>query len=813
MNKYWFQFSIWLFFTLCAHPFAPLFAGNEDDIGGGDAGGTIYPFYGVVPLMFFDGDYSGKRFTIQQPTKNMPPMARVPLVIPPPLADPPVIIPPLAQKPLQVPALYNQQDGLDGEFYPAWKNNENTEDDLTHDEMSDDDHGPSSHGSHSSTSDMGSSDSVDARGIPLVIGEGDADQGRATIQEDGNGGRTFPHRLLNPRIDEKYGRTVITLEGGSPDNPYQVCDRTMFYVGALIGVGFVEPHSWVQFNAISKWKYTRSKATFRSFDNYDDAIRVKKLKYPEKVEDFDTWKSADWLRRNGMVSLSASLGISYFLPDVRAGALGEYEVSARFEKDGKLIRVSLTYEVNIGAIARAQIVPLQKAEAKDQGVYENTRVYVYDLTKDNERNDLDDLVRRNILRTRNAADKDVKDGDATLLTTRIIKRHKSTFTPLQVGFPIIVRAHKTWKIDRYQTKITTKSGIDYKFRAKAHYVNTTFRNLNFKKFRGSHKGKSRRHFTHHHREYNRGFQGGVVKPPRFKGDDHKLQMVVKSDGSFHYVERKRTDEEMQRFRNQRYIQVQYHYFNDRVDAKTVNSYVKKFNKKVGVNHYMVDSGYRSNAEIGDATVRWDLRVGPNAIDYITKNIVESDNYKHFFKPTANELINEYFAKRTDGFKNDPHKICRSRVKHTEACIWLVRHKTQRTLVSLAKKLKRLEKESIVKSSSKTTEILADIAKDLGTNQFVLQAFLFELPPNLDGYGRLQVFGERILARRFNTDPGKKMREVGTSSWSDVPVSLKQDDENPEVYGEDDNVHYADVDEEVLGFDWDQINGKENLHNL
>lgn len=807
MNKFRFNFSIWLFIILCITHFSPCFAGHEDGADDPMGGDSIIPIANFVPLFMPDIDQHKGRGIVQQPPVNLPPMPVLPIA--PPILQVP-IGKPTQQGPLAMPKGQNQQ--FDGGINPG-----SPIDDAAN---------------HSSTGDFddrdhddfdlsASTDSLDSTPAPLFFPDGDQHKGRGGVQEPSNETpkRTFPHRLEEPRIDEKHGRQVITLEGGSPDNPYQVCDHGLFYLGALIGISFVEPHSMVQFNAMSKWKLTTSNASARRAKNYDEGIRRKGAKLPKKVKHFDEWETGDWVRRNGSFSVAFYVGVSYFAPDARVGVVSEVVKSVHYQKlSPEHIRVSITKEFGGGVIARAQALPFQKIEAKDIGSRERSYVYLFDLTKEDERKALDDLVRRNVLFAGSEAYHAAKEDHATLLTSRLIKRHRSTFTPVQIGVPLLARARMTWHVDRYRTAITTHRGeTKYHFTAKAHYKQKTYRHKNFKKNRGSHKGKKWRHYMDKHQSYNRGYQGGVVKPVIRKEPDEQLKQILKAGGVKQLPELTQApivaEPAKVRPRYQRYIQMQLSFTNDRVQAKLVNSYLKKFLRKVGVNDYMVDVGYRKKAMIGYAELRWDLRVGPNAVNQIARDAVQD---KFLFKQTANELIDNYFSKH-DGIKNDPHNICRAFYTNTKLCTKMVRVKTHRALRAISNKLRALEKEKIAKSSKKSAELLSDIAKLLSTNQFVLHTFILKLPKNIDGYGRLQIFGERFLGREFNTDPGQNMRQVNsfTTPWTDVPEAEGQDEENAYLndYDNVDEDSEASVIEDDLEIDWSRLNRGDDMNEF
>lgn len=821
MNKFCLKLILWSLLALCMNPTAPAFAGHDDDAGefGADADdGVLNPLANFVPLFWPDIDYHRGRGVVQLPPSTLPTMPGAPALPLVPLVPLPVQqaqIPMEKGLPLQKGGepLQEKLDG--GSGVPVISPISDAQDFFDTENSSD------------LPSDSDDFDSMEPALFPLVIPEGDQHKGRGAVQEPSaqTPKRTFPHRLETPRVDEKHGRQVITLDGGSPDNPYQVVEHGLFYIGALIGVSYVEPNTLIQFNAMSKWKFTKSNSSFRRAENYDEGIRKKWAKYPKKVEDFERWQTGDWIRRTGSFSVAFYVGVSYFAPDARVGVMSEVVKSIHYQKLGPdHVRVSITKEIGGGAIARAQLLPFQKAEAKSGGDFERAYVYLFDLSKEGERKALDDLVQRNTLFAGSEAYHAAKKNEATLLTSRLIKRKKSTFTPYQVGLPLLARARKSWSQESYRTALTTHRGdTKYNFTAKAYYKTTTYRHKNFKKNSGSHKGKRWRHYMDKHQSYSRAYQGGVVKPPRRQGSDDPLKLNVKKDGVLEFVPKSQLNQEApltsrseRNLRNQRYLQMQLSFTNDRVHAKKVNSYIKKFFKKIGVNDYMVDVGFRSKALIGYAELRWDLRVGPNAINHIAK---EAAKDKHLFTPIANQLIDDYFKTRSDNFKNDPHDLCRSKIKNTELCKRLLRHKTHKTLTYIAKKLRSLDKDRVAKSSKKTASAVAKIAKKLSTNQFVLHAFILKLPPNMDGYGRMKIYGERFLGREFNTDPGQNLREVNsfTEPWADVMPPQGQDEENPEV-NEYDNVdsHYdddSDLEEEEREFDWNRINRRDDVNEF
>lgn len=626
--------------------------------------------------------------------------------------------------------------------------------------------------------------------------------------------REFPHRRKEARVDKKFGREVITLSPGSPDNPYQVFEHGLFYFGAMFSVSFVEPNTLMQFNGMTKFKLSKGNSSHSRAKNYEDGIKKSHAKYPKKVDDFEKWENGDWIRRHTTFSMAFYAGVSYFLPEARTGIITEAVRSIHYQKlDEDHIRVSITKEIGAGVVARAQAAPFNKTEAKKQYNRERTYVYLFDLTKDDERKALEDVVERNVIFAGDEAYHAAKHDEATLLTSRLIKRNKATKSPWQVGIPLLARARMTWHTDKYRTEITTHRGdTQYFFVAKAYTKQTAWRHKNLKGHRGSHEGKKWKHFMDKHQQYNRSHQGGVVKPPKINGVDQPLQLNRQHDGSLQFTQLQPKTSDEDRKISYRYINIQRSFNNDRVEAKKVNSYIKKFLRKAGVNNYVVDVGYKSDAMIGYAEVRWDLRVGPNAINQVAKL---ANDTKKLFKDDANRLIDDYFSLPDGDVKNDPHNLCRSHVQNTNLCIRMLRRTTQKTLREIESHLRSLQDESVIKSAGKSASHLAKISRKLSTNQFVLQAFIMKLPPSLDGYGRLQVFGERFLGREFNTDPGQNMRENHsfTAPWTDAPSS----DGNEEDAGIHDYTNLNDddlnIDDEIHNFDWERINNRDAVNEF
>lgn len=757
MHNFHSKIAIWLIFSFCLYPFSQSFASGGDDVDctADDGSCGINPLAHVFPMAMPDADQHRGRGLV----RIAPQMLPLSLVA---AAPTPIVTKSLALPKQDLPKALMVNKGSN-KIIPPLKQPQ------------------------------------------AVLAPYGMPENRPEKIAEPNMKRAFPHRLKTPRPDPKYGRKVLTLPSASPDDPYVVLEKGLFYGGMLLSMTFIEPHTLIQFNGMTKFKITSGNSSHRRADNYDDAIRKSWAKYPKKVKDFEKWKNGDWVRRHTSFSMAFYAGAAYFLPDARSGIVTETVRSIHYQKlDADHIRISITKEFGAGAVARISAAPFNKAEAKKLHNRERTYVYLFDLTKENEFKALEDVVERSIIFAGDEAYHAAKHDEAVMLTSRLIKRNKSNKTPLQLGIPLLCRARTTWQTDKYRTAITTRrAGTEYFYIAKAYNKQSLYRHKNFKKYQGSHKGKAWKNFTDKHYHYNRSYTGGVVKPPKIGGIDRPLEIVSQQNNNIELLQvRKRKATGNEKKVRYRYINIQRSFSNDRVTADDVNTFLKKFSRKAGVNDYKIDVGYKSSALIGYAEVRWDFRVGPNAIDIIVKKAVAD---KDLFKQHADDVMDEYFAEK-DGVKNDPHKFCRSKIIPRDFCIERLRKNTHDSLKEIAKTLRKLNEESIAKSSSKSASKLSKIAKILATHQFILQAFILAMPPNHDGYGRLQVFGERFAGKEFNTDPHRNMKELNSfsSPWTDVQPDGSEEADVGALHD------YYNVDDEDLveddanDFDWDRI---------
>ena len=103
---------------------------------------------------------------------------------------------------------------------------------------------------------------------------------------------------------------------------------------------------------------------------------------------------------------------------------------------------------------------------------------------------------------------------------------------------------------------------------------------------------------------------------------------------------------------------------DRVKVKKVNDYNKKISKKIGLNDFVIDTGYYKKEQIGYAGLTYKLNIGTDALNYIIEQAVED---KHLFSSIYLYLINSYFVD-----KNDPHGICKGKLTNRNICISLIK---------------------------------------------------------------------------------------------------------------------------------------------
>lgn len=579
-----------------------------------------------------------------------------------------------------------------------------------------------------------------------AVEEQAAAEDQATAQEEA---QVFPHETKKPMSDPKFNRQVVTLDHGCPNNPYQVCDHGLFHLGALVGAGVVEPHSGVQGNLISRWQKAKGKWSHRWAHSYDDAKKMKWGKTPKKAKDFDTWEIGDWMRKNGIADLTVYGGVSWATADVRGGGLVQGTWSRHIQKLGKnLIRVSFTKEKGVGGTARVQALPLEKTEGKKVKNFEESKVFLFDLQNKEERKALKAVLKKRVLRGGKRAKKLAEKNGATMLTSRKIKRSKDTSTPFSAGIPFMVRYRSSHHRDKPVVKIVNhRNGNMTTIKSRAYLQQNMHRYLNFRN-----KGKKWKYFKYSHQHYNRAFAGSIVNFSTEDGVNAQKQ-------------------------NERHLNVQISFSHDRAKVKKVNKYVRKFSKHIGINDFVLDTGYKKGARIGYVELVYSLKVGPEALEQLVADAV---SYNSLFTNFAHDSITNYF-----NTLNDPHNICRSHIKNRYLCIKHTRYKTLKSLKRIERNLRRLGDEKVMKSRSRSAKLLAKIARELSTNHFVLHSFLLALPRNDDGYGKLEIFGERFLAKKFSVDPGLMQSERNDVS----------------TYGQEDE-------DEVLSLDWHKTDALE-----
>ncbi|OPZ23946.1 MAG: hypothetical protein BWZ03_00338 [bacterium ADurb.BinA186] len=514
---------------------------------------------------------------------------------------------------------------------------------------------------------------------------------------------------------DKYNREIITLDPGSCDNPYLVQDHGILNLGLLAGVSFVDGHSYVlQYNALAKAFYTNGSWSERMAPNHDQAKNLKKLKTPKKAKHFDTWDNGDDMTLNGAMSVALYVGVSVYAADTRLGAiLGGNWTKHITKVDENLVRIAFTREGGIGITGRIQPLPLTKMEASELKNWQGTLTYDFDRSTEEGRKSLKHALKNKIF-----VKQDSDNDNVTLLTQRTMGRKKFARN-LQAGIPFIVRLRSSWHtVKMKQATKNERNDRVTKLASKGYMKQKAYRYINLPK---TNKHKKWKHFKYTNYHYNK-IAEGTAK-------------TVKNDIT---KEIRRSDIR---------LSMEISFNHDKVKVEKVNKYNKIIAKKVGINDFVIDTGYKKKKQIGYSGLTYRLNVNTLALnDIIAKAVAD----KHLFDEPATTLINTYFKD-----KNDPHSICRGTLTNRRLCIALIKLNTKRKLNKIAADLRKLNKPKIIKSKSSSSTILAKISRRLRTNQFVLQSFIIMLPENPKGYGTFEIEGERYLGKKFIVDPNNQ----------------------------------------------------------
>lgn len=524
-----------------------------------------------------------------------------------------------------------------------------------------------------------------------------------------------------PALD-KYNRRIVTLDHGSPDNPYLIQDHGILNFGLLGGVSFNDTQTYVlQYNALAKFFYTTGGWSERWAPNYDAARNLKKLKTPTKPKHFDEWDNGDDIRMSGSMAVALYAGVSIYIADARAGSMLVGNWAKHITRlDKNLVRIAFTRQGGGGATVRIQPLPLSKIEGTALKDWEGTLVYTFDRsTKEGKK------ALKHALHNRIFVKEEVDQDNVTLLTQRS-SGHKKISRNLQAGIPFIIRARMSRHNVQIEQKIQNeKNGDITKMASKGRMKQKVYRHVNIPK---TNKHKKWKHYTftnYHYTTVNEGmariFQGGETK--KVKRRHLRLTMEIS-------------------------------FTHDRVKVKKFHEYNRKISKKVGFNDLVIDADYKKNKQIGYTGITYRLNVGTEPLLYIINEAVDN---KHLFDDAASHLIATYFATHDD-HKSDPHDICRGKFTHRNLCISFVKFKTHRKLDKISSALRKLSKPKVLASKSSSSALLARISRLLNSNQFVLQSFIMMLPPNPSGYGTYELEGERFLGKKFIVDPNNQ-REI------------------------------------------------------
>lgn len=517
---------------------------------------------------------------------------------------------------------------------------------------------------------------------------------------------------------DEYNRKIYKLDHGNPANSYLIQDHGTLNIGILAGISFMDTQSYVlQYNALARFLYTSGGWSERQASNYDDAKNLKQLKTPTKPKHFDSWNNGDDMRINGSMAIAIYAGISAYITDIKAGGILAGNWAKHITKlDENLIRIAFTKEGGFGLIGRIQALPLTKIEGKTLKDWEGTLVFDFDRSTEDGKKALKDALNNKII-LKQKTDED----NITLLTKRTSARKKKSRN-LQIGMPFVARARKSWhKVNMTQEIINERNKQKTKTASKGYMKQKVYRHVNLPK---TNKHKKWKHFTYTNFHYNK-INEGLAKTNK------------------NYITKKVKRSEMK-------LSMEISFTHDRVKIKKVNDYNKKISKKIGINDFVIDTGYYKKEQIGYAGLTYKLNIGTDALNYIIEQAVED---KHLFSAIYLHLINTYFID-----KKDPHGICKGKLTNRNICIGLIKLNTKRNLNKISADLRKLSKDKYIKSKSASSSILANISKKLRANQFVLQSFISLLPEKASGYGTFEIEGERFLGKKFIVDP-ENQKEV------------------------------------------------------
>lgn len=519
---------------------------------------------------------------------------------------------------------------------------------------------------------------------------------------------------------DKYGREIFTLDHGSEDDPYLTRDFGILNLGLLAGVSFTDPDSYVvQYNALMKLFYTSGTWSDRIVDNYDESKNIKKLKFPKKPKHFDDWKNGDKIEVSGNMAVALYAGVSVILADARAGSILIGKWHKKIEKlDENTVRISYTRNGGGGLTMRIQPLPLAKIEGTALKEWEGTLVYNFDRSTEEGRKALKDALHDKIF-----IKQDTDEDNVTLLTERHTSGKKIRKN-LQIGFPFIARARTSWhKVKLSQDTLKNRNNTKVKLASKGYLKQKAYRHINLPK---TNKHKKWKHYAYTNFHYNRAAEGSAVI---VKNNDNK---EVK--------------------RSEMKLVMEISFSHDKVKVKKVNEYNKKISRKVGLNDYVIDTGYKKKKQIGYVGISYRLNVGTEALNSIINKAHEN---KHLFDDVSHNLLTQYFRE-----KNDPHSICRGKLTNKNLCINYVSWKTKRGLDKVSHYLRKLHKSKVAKSKSSSSTYLAKIARKLRANQFVLQSFVASLPENPRGYGIYSLEGAEFYGEKFIIDPNNQRPIIG-----------------------------------------------------
>lgn len=527
----------------------------------------------------------------------------------------------------------------------------------------------------------------------------------------------FKHEDFDQHIKDRTQRRIEMLEHGSVHNQFIVEDQNFLQGGLVLGGSVIDPHTIFGDSFLNKVQGTLSYFSRRHVNNYQDAVHSRWRQTPKRAQDFSSWNIGDSLRKYGVTSVSLYTGPRAMTIDLRAGSMMQGMWSRTITKiSDTQIRVSFSKEEEAGPKVRARLTHRQNFEIKKIHNRESAYVYLFDLTNPTEKDALELLLNQDILPGSDIA-KDLADNEeALLLTNNKIERTRKAKTPLQGGIPLMVRVRYARSVDEnHVASFDYRNHNETNIAAKIITKNKMYRHINASRLEDN---KSRKYFTHSHAHFDHTYRAAVTQ---FKNANNPLLSMTNQN-----------------------LEIEIAFSHDNAKVRKVDKYFAAIASEVGINDFIINTGYKKNARIGYVRLAYNLMIDSKTINKIAKI---SHNNDDLFAKESQILIDKYFNKN-----NDPHEYCRSPMH--ERCERNLREQTLDALKKIRHILAKINRSNCEKNSQGNQKPLAKIAKLLTTNQFVLQSFIVALPSKKESYGKLSIVGTQLLPRSFNVDANR-----------------------------------------------------------